>query len=143
MKQETTWVRITASENIPVREGRVAVLGRRQVAIFNLGDRFLAVDNRCPHRGGPLAEGIISGTTVVCPIHGWKVDLETGGVANSGSSVACVSTFPTRIADGIVELQIPLNAAEGEPARESCTYRDRPIRWVQRKPSAPISTEVL
>jgi nitrite reductase (NADH) small subunit len=145
MNQEATWVRITACENIPVREGRVTAVGGRQVAIFNLGDRFLAVDNRCPHRGGPLAEGIISGTTVVCPLHAWKIDLETGGVANPGSPVTCLATFPTRIADGIVELQVPSNAAEREPSPENCAHRDRPLRWVQRKPSAPVSTtsEVL
>ena len=53
-------------------------VGNREIAIFNLGDRFLAVDNRCPHKGGPLADGIVSGTTVVCPLHAWKMSLETG-----------------------------------------------------------------
>ena len=139
MNQETDWVRITACENIPVREGRVTEVRGRHVAIFNLGDRFLAVDNRCPHRGGPLAEGIISGTTVVCPLHAWKIDLETGGVCNPVSTVPCIATFPTRVANGIVELEIPLNAVEGETAPENFAHRDRPLRWVQRKPSAAIS----
>jgi nitrite reductase (NADH) small subunit len=123
----------------------VTVVGGRQVAIFNLGGRFLAVNNRCPHRGGPLAEGIISGTTVVCPLHAWKIDLETGEIANPQSLVACVSTFPTRISGGIVELLIASNSEEGEPVPEDRAHRDRPLRWVQRKPSAPISTtsEVL
>ena len=55
------WVRITACENIPPREGRAAMAGDREIALFNLGDRFLAVDNRCPHQGGPLADGIVAG----------------------------------------------------------------------------------
>jgi nitrite reductase (NADH) small subunit len=69
MSQEETWVRVTACENIPVREGRTIVVRGRQIAVFNLGDHFLAVDNRCPHQGGPLSEGIVSGTTVVGPLH--------------------------------------------------------------------------
>lgn len=139
MNQGASWVRITACENIPVREGRVTSVRGRQIAIFNLGDRFLAVDNRCPHEGGPLAEGIVSGSAVVCPLHAWKIDLQTGGVANSASPTACIATFPARVADGIIEIQIPLGAFEEDAASESCAHRDRPIRWVQRKRSAPLS----
>src|SRR5215472_15008382 len=101
MNQEESWIRITHCENIPAREGRVTVVRGRQIAIFNLGDRFLAVDNKCPHRGGPLAEGIVSGTTIVCPLHAWKVDVETGAVKNSASPVACVETLPTSVEAGV------------------------------------------
>src|SRR5690348_6307114 len=79
MTQEK-WVRITRCENIPLREGRAVRVGNRDIAVFNLGGRFLAVENRCPHQAGPLADGIISGNTVVCPLHAWKVDLECGAV---------------------------------------------------------------
>ena len=54
-----TWTRVTACDNIPPREGRAVSLAGREIAIFNLGDRFLAVDNQCPHRAGPLADGIV------------------------------------------------------------------------------------
>jgi nitrite reductase (NADH) small subunit len=140
MNQEETWVRITDCENIPVREGRTTVVRGRQIAIFNLGDRFLAVDNRCPHKGGPLAEGIISGTTIVCPLHAWKINLETGSVANPASPVSCITTFPTRVTDGFVELQVPLESGEEESLPTVSGHRDRPIRWVQRKPTTGIST---
>lgn len=142
MNPEADWVRITACENIPVREGRVTVVRGRQIAIFHLGDRFLAVENRCPHRGGPLAEGIVSGTTVVCPLHAWKIDLETGGVVSSSGSAglgACVNTFATRVVDGVLELEVCAHNEKEEPASENCAHYDRPIRWVQRKPSAPAS----
>ena len=137
MTEDATWMRITACANIPVREGRVTVVRGRHIAIFNVGDRFLAVENRCPHRGGPLSEGIVSGTTLVCPLHAWKIDLQSGQVANPANLVPCVATFPTRVADGIVELQIPSYDSEQEPLPD---HRDRPIHWVQRKPSPPIST---
>jgi nitrite reductase (NADH) small subunit len=121
------------------------VVRGRQIAVFNLGDHFLAVDNRCPHQGGPLPEGIVSGTTVVCPLHAWKIDLKSGTVANSAGSAACIATLRTRVSDGIVELQVASVAADHEPGGESLIHRDRPIRWVQRKPSSAISapSEVL
>ena len=135
MNQETTWVRITDCQNIPIREGRMTLVHGRQIAIFNLGGRFLAVDDRCPHRGGPLSEGIVSGNSVVCPLHAWKIDLENGAVANPASPVACIASFPTRVSDGFVELQVPLKELEQEPVVEKHHHRDRPLRWVQRKPS--------
>jgi len=105
MKQETNWVPITRIDNIPLREGRGVKLGDREIAIFNLGDRFLAIDNQCPHEGGPLCDGIVSGTTVVCPLHGWKIDLESGGVKKPAEIPACLETFQTRVEGGIVLLE--------------------------------------
>jgi nitrite reductase (NADH) small subunit len=102
------WVRVTAAGNVPVREGREVLVGGRAIALFNLGDRFLAVDNRCPHRQGPLCDGIVTGTSVVCPLHAWKVNLERGGVERpSTASRACVETYPTRLDDGVVSIGLP------------------------------------
>jgi len=103
-----TWVRITDSENIPLREGRAVRVGEREIAIFNLGHRFLAVENRCPHRGGPLSDGIVSGSSVVCPLHAWKVDLEHGTVTRpADASGRCVKAFATRIENGTVLVEVP------------------------------------
>lgn len=104
---EHRWVRVTACDNIPPREGRAAVVGDRELAIFNLGDRFLAVDNRCPHRGGPLCDGIVTGASVVCPLHAWKVDLETGVVQRPVNDVGCVSTYATRVEADVVLIEFP------------------------------------
>lgn len=115
---DARWVRITTSDNIPPREGRAVMLRDREIAIFNLGDRFLAVDNRCPHRGGPLADGIVSGDTVVCPLHAWKVDLCTGAVERPSGQLECVRSYPTRVEDGIVmiELSASNDVRSGEAA---------------------------
>ena len=102
MKEMKRWVRITAVENIPLREGRAVQVDGHVVAIFNLGDCFLALENRCPHRGGPLADGIVSAGTVVCPLHAWKVDLTTGSVPNQPENPQCVKTFPVRVEGGTV-----------------------------------------
>ena len=106
------WVRITQCENIPLRQGRSVKVGRHEVAIFNLGDRFLAIDNRCPHKGGPLSEGIVSGNTVVCPLHAWKLSLDTGKGLSAASEASCVRTFGTRVEDGIVSLEVPVESTE-------------------------------
>jgi nitrite reductase (NADH) small subunit len=89
-----------------VREGREVVVGNRSIAVFNFGEKFLAVDNRCPHRGGPLADGIVSGENVVCPLHGWKIDLQKGGVQRPAETPACVKTFATKVEAGMLLLEI-------------------------------------
>ena len=110
---DARWIRITACDNIPPREGRTAVVGDREIAIFNVGDGFLAVDNRCPHRGGPLADGIVAGGAVVCPLHAWKIDLQTGSVERPAGLEACVQSYPTRVEGGIVLIELPAAAAGG------------------------------
>ena len=109
------WIRITAAGNIPLREGRAVRVGAQEIAVFNLGDRFLAIDNRCPHEGGPLCDGIVAGASVVCPLHAWKISLETGVVERPGAKAPCLRTYAARVEDGLVLLEIPLAA---EPAGE-------------------------
>jgi len=101
-----SWIRVTHAENIPLRQGRAVDIGGEEIAIFNLGDKFLAVANRCPHRGGPLADGIVSGESVVCPLHTWKVCLTDGTVRRPADQDACVRSFPVSVVDGIVTIQI-------------------------------------
>ena len=122
-----SWIRIVNSNAIPLREGRQVDLGDREIAIFNLGGRFAAVDAACPHRGGPLCDGIVTGSgepslacagltghAVVCPLHGWKIDLETGHVLKPDVPVK-VQVYEVVVRDGIVEVEIP-DAAENEKA---------------------------
>jgi nitrite reductase (NADH) small subunit len=106
------WVRVTALENIPLREGRAVLLGDIEVALFNLGDRVLATHNRCPHQAGPLCDGIVTGETVVCPLHAWKVNLASGGVERPATGKDhCVETYPARIEDGVVIVGLPVGGA--------------------------------
>jgi nitrite reductase (NADH) small subunit len=112
----TAWIRLTSIDNIPVREGRSIAVGAHELAVFNLGDRFLAVDGRCPHRGGPLADGIVAGETVVCPLHAWKVSLRTGGVERPSGVPACVRAYETKVEHGIVNVRLdcePTHSAIG------------------------------
>ncbi|MGA9980024.1 MAG: nitrite reductase small subunit NirD [Candidatus Sulfotelmatobacter sp.] len=129
------WTRIALCRDIPLREGRAVKVGHRDIAIFNLGDRFLAVDNRCPHKGGPLADGIVSSAAVVCPLHAWKISLETGEGLNSASASNCVETFCTRVEHGVIFLEI---AAHIAPSGEKST-EDLPLLCVE--PGAPADGE--
>ena len=100
-----SWIRIASCDSIPPREGRAAVIGDRRIAIFNLGDRFLAVDNQCPHQSGPLCDGIVAGDAVVCPLHAWKVDLESGAVVRPADQRQCVRTYATRVDEGVISIE--------------------------------------
>ncbi len=105
MIRQQQWTRITPVENVPPLEGRSVTAGGVEMAIFNLKDRFVTIENKCPHKGGPLCEGIVSGTAVVCPLHGWRFDLDSG-MAVRASMPACVTTFPTRVEEGIILVDV-------------------------------------
>jgi nitrite reductase (NADH) small subunit len=143
-----TWTRVTACANIPPREGRAVSLGGREIAIFNLGpakqtgagDRFLAVDNRCPHKAGPLADGIVTGTSVVCPLHTWKISLLDGRVERpSGSSDAAVTAYPTRVEDGVVVVAIAGAVASDNQVSnlQDCQSHDELLHERRSTPPCP------
>ena len=113
MTQQRNWTRITAVENVPPKEGRSVYVAGQEIAIFNLGDHFAAIENECPHQGGPLCDGIVSGTAVVCPLHGWRFDLDTG-MAVRASLPSCVTTFPTRVEEGIILVDVTLRKSPEE-----------------------------
>jgi nitrite reductase (NADH) small subunit len=104
---ERCWIWITPVENIPAREGRAVSVAGREIAIFNLGHRFVATDNRCPHKGGPLADGIVSGDSVVCPLHAWRINLIGGAVDRPAGLTECVETYPTFVDNGIIVVGLP------------------------------------
>ena len=107
------WIRVTVVDNIPPREGRAVLVGDQELALFNLGDRFLATDPHCPHEGGPLCDGIVTGSSVVCPLHAWKVDLESGQVTRPPHGKGhCVGTYATKVDDGVVSVLLPAARAE-------------------------------
>jgi nitrite reductase (NADH) small subunit len=92
--------------DIPLGEARAYAVGGRQVAVFRLRDGTLkALDGICPHRGGPLADGLTDCRIVVCPLHGFTYDLASGEeVANGG---APVTAYPVRVDDtGTVRLRM-------------------------------------
>jgi nitrite reductase (NADH) small subunit len=106
-----SWVRLAHTSDIPLREGRRVRLGSHDIAVFNLGGRFAAIENECPHQGGPLADGIVAGTAVVCPLHAWKICLDTGALKRPAEASACLRTYPTRVEGGVVWIEV--NSRDG------------------------------
>ena len=72
------FVKVAATGDIPEGEGRCFDVGDQQVAIFNVEGTYYALDNVCPHQGGPLGEGELDGKMVTCPWHAWDFDVTTG-----------------------------------------------------------------
>src|ERR1700753_2374603 len=96
------WVEIGGLDDIPARGARrVRVGGGEPIAVFRTADdQIFALVDRCPHKGGPLSEGIVQGCAVACPLHGWVIDLDTG-VAQApdegGTAVVAVKVGDARI----------------------------------------------
>lgn len=115
MSTESRWIPITTVEQIPLHEGRAVTVDGTEIAIFHLDNRYLTIQNRCPHKGGPLCDGIVSGTAVVCPLHGRRFDLETG-MAVRASEPSSVATFPTRVEADVILVDLSGCASEAEVA---------------------------
>jgi len=89
---------------IPLGQGRAYVVGDRTIAVFRQRDgRLFAADNQCPHRGGPLADGIVGAGKVICPLHAWKYDLETGCCLGEE---ATLQTYLVRAVNGHIMVAI-------------------------------------
>ncbi len=89
---------------IPAGQGRVVEAGGRQLALFNVDGKYFAMENTCPHRGGPLGDGALMGTTVTCPWHGWQFDCTTGkSTRNPAVGVGC---FPTTVDAGAIYVEL-------------------------------------
>jgi len=98
-------VSIGQAADIPVGEGRVVEAEGMTLALFNVDGAFFALDNACAHRGGPLGEGDLDGTVVVCPWHAWRWDVKTGAnVNNPAVKMAC---FPVALDGGSVFVELP------------------------------------
>lgn len=104
----------------PKREGQLAIVGRvedvppgrgatvellngTELALYNIGGEFYAVENFCPHKGAPLADGRLCDHTVECDWHGWRFDIRTGECLTNRSSI---ETYEVLIEDGLIKIKI-------------------------------------
>lgn len=105
---DVVWKNVGAIDNIPVQGARRLCFGHdtHPIAVFRTaaGEIFALVDE-CPHKQGPLSEGIVSGRTITCPLHNWVIDLADGtAVAPDEGRTA---TLPVRIVAGEVHVGLP------------------------------------
>lgn len=101
----SNWIKIAALEDIPRLGSRVVRTDTMDVAVFRTrDDQVFAIRDACPHKQGPLSQGIVSGTTVTCPLHNWKIDLTSGEAL--GPDEGCTNTYSAKVEDGKVYLSI-------------------------------------
>jgi len=99
------WTRICRIEDIPPLGARVIRRAGGDIAVFrNAENEVFALADRCPHKGGPLSQGIVFGRTVACPLHGWSIGLEDGRAV--APDEGCAARFAVRIDNGEVFLQV-------------------------------------
>jgi nitrite reductase (NADH) small subunit len=101
------WQRVCAIEAIPLLGARVLQRDDGEpIALFRpAADRVFALADRCPHKGGPLSQGIVSGDSVTCPLHGWVIQLGTGEAC--APDVGCARRYAVELREGEVWIALP------------------------------------
>ncbi len=106
------WIDLCPARDAPAEgELREAETRGTSVCLARIGGALHALDNLCPHRQGPLAEGWIEGTAVVCPWHSWAFDVTTG--ATLPPEHAQIAVYPVRIAGEMIQIQLSEPALPG------------------------------
>lgn len=101
------WIEVGAVDQVPRLGSKVVTTAEGNIAVFRTGtDEIFALNDRCPHKGGPLSQGIVHGQRVTCPLHGWVISLDNGEAA--APDVGCAHTVPVRIEHGRILLARPL-----------------------------------
>ena len=95
------WVDVGALDDIPARGSRRLQMFDTEIAVFRTqSDEVFAIENKCPHKNGPLSEGIVHDDGVTCPLHSWIIDLRTGQAR--GADEGCVNTYEVEQKNGRV-----------------------------------------
>ena len=101
----TDWKKICAVSDIPQLGSRVVKHPKGDIAIFrNAEDEIFALHDKCPHKGGPLSQGIVHGRRVTCPLHGWNIGLDDGHAV--APDVGRCDTFKVKVEHGDVYLAV-------------------------------------
>jgi nitrite reductase [NAD(P)H] small subunit len=106
------WIEIGTLNDIPKLGARVVEVVAGNIAVFRTAeDKIFAVADKCPHKGGQLSQGLIMGNKVACPMHDWKIELESGTAV--APDEGCAATYPIKM-DG-EKIMLSLTANEGCP----------------------------
>ncbi|MBX9925951.1 MAG: nitrite reductase small subunit NirD [Hyphomicrobiaceae bacterium] len=98
-RTDAGWIDIGSIDDIPVRGARVVKSAAGCIAVFRTAENdAYAIDDRCPHKGGPLSQGIVHGNKVTCPLHNWVISLESGSA--QGADSGQVKTYAIKVENG-------------------------------------------
>ena len=104
-QQASGWIDVVCVDDIPQLGARVIKTESANIAIFrNAQDQIFAIKDQCPHKQGPLSQGIVHGSSVTCPLHNWKIDLSNGQVL--GPDEGCVNTYAVRVESNRVYIKL-------------------------------------
>ena len=103
-RKTAPWLRIGRAADVPLLEGRSVDVDGSRIAVFRLPDGWAAIDHACPHRGGPLGDGIVAERCVMCPLHNQRFSLRTGERVDADGEG--VRTYEIRERDGHLELRV-------------------------------------
>ncbi|MCJ8521711.1 nitrite reductase (NADH) small subunit [Pseudorhizobium tarimense] len=111
IQMDVVWVLVGTIDDIPRQGSRRVQKGQTRIAVFRTADdRIFAIEDRCPHKNGPLSEGIVHDACVTCPLHNWVISLETGEA--QGADYGRSATFPVRVEGRSIYLDLmPTTAA--------------------------------
>ncbi|MGP6088594.1 nitrite reductase small subunit NirD [Antarctobacter jejuensis] len=99
------WIDIGALDDVPLRGARLVKTHAGCIAVFRTGEaEVFAASNTCPHKAGPLSEGIVHGQKVTCPLHNWVFDLNTGQA--QGADDGRIDVYPVQVEDGRILLDV-------------------------------------
>lgn len=116
------FVKVAEVDEVPEGAGILVPYGHTNVALFRVAGSFYAIDNTCPHAGGPLADGFLNGAEVTCPWHMWSFDVRSGVCAfDPGLRVA---SYQVKV-EGADILLAPAEAQEGERSGGRCSSDPR------------------
>lgn len=107
MEHDTKFYPVAKIEDLPPGTCQSIELQNHGIAIFNLDGHVYALDNTCPHAGGPLGEGSVEGELVECPWHGWKFNIKTGVCQKNPSPTWNVPRYEVQVVDGIIQVALP------------------------------------
>ena len=99
------WVEVGSVDEIPKLGARVLRTADGDIAVFRTADdEIFALRDRCPHKGGPLSQGIVHGKRVSCPLHDWKIHLDSGIAV--APDEGCAASFPVKVESGVILLSL-------------------------------------
>lgn len=105
MNDAGEWIEVGRLEDIPRQGARVVRRADGDIAVFRtVDDQVFALRDRCPHKGGPLSQGIVHGMKVACPLHDWKIHLDSGIAV--APDEGCAARFPVRVEGDLVFLSL-------------------------------------
>jgi len=106
------WIEVGSLSDIPKQGARVIRTDKGDIAVFRTDeDEIFALRDKCPHKGGPLSQGIVHGKRVACPLHDWKIQLDSGDAV--APDEGCAASYPVKMQGEAILLSLTPN--EGCP----------------------------